>query len=312
MTALAPAPAASAPAPTPPSTLRRRIRRNPAPYLLALAGSAWLLILFVIPLISALAVSLMTGNPQEGYTFTWNWGVYGQLFGPEATTPYWLFLGRGIFYGVIATIVTILVGYPMAYFIAFRVRPEWKNALLLLVMLSFLVSFIIRTDMWAFLLSDQGPVLTVLRGAHLVGTDFHILGTDAAVIGGLAYNDLAFMVLPIYVALERIDPRLIEASADLYGKKSATFFHAILPLTRSGIFAGILLVFIDSAGDPVNPALLGGTHTYTIGQAIQDAYLTNQQYNVAAALSTVMMIALGVILFAYARIAGTDNIEDLV
>jgi spermidine/putrescine transport system permease protein len=310
MTALAQT--APAPAPTARPTLRRRFRRNPAPYLLALAGSAWLLVLFVIPLISGLAVSLMTGNPEDGYTFTWNWGIYGQLFGPGATTPYWLFLGRGIWYGAAATIVTILVGYPMAYYIAFRAKPAWKNGLLLLVMLSFLVSFVIRTDMWAFLLSDQGPILTVLRGLHLAGKDFHILGTDAAVIGGLAYNDLAFMVLPIYVALERIDPRLIEASADLYGKRSATFFRTVLPLTRSGIFAGILLVFIDSAGDPVSPSLLGGTHTYTIGQAIQDAYLTNQQYNVASALSTVMMIVLGVILFAYARIAGTDNIEDLV
>jgi spermidine/putrescine transport system permease protein len=312
MTALAPASAPASPASSAPRALRHRIRRNPAPYLLGLAGSAWLLILFVIPLISGLAVSLMSGNPQDGYTFTWNWGVYGQLFGPGATTPNWLFLGRGVWYGLAATIVTILIGYPMAYFIAFRVRPAWKNGLLLLVMLSFLVSFVIRTDMWAFLLSDQGPVLGILRGLHLAGKDFHILGTDAAVIGGLAYNDLAFMVLPIYVALERIDPRLIEASADLYGRKSATFFHTVLPLTRSGIFAGILLVFIDSAGDPVSPSLLGGTHTYTIGQAIQDAYLTNQQYNVAAALSTVMMIVLGVILFAYARIAGTDNIEDLV
>ncbi|WP_417561690.1 ABC transporter permease [Microbacterium sp.] len=310
MTAIATTPTGSPAAEKPP--LSTRIRRNPAPYLLALAGSAWLLVLFVIPLISGLAVSLMTGNPEDGYTFTWNFGVYGQLFGPAATTPYLLFLWRGVWYGLVATIVTIVIGYPMAYFIAFRVRPQWKNALLLLVMLSFLVSFIIRTDMWAFLLSDQGPILSGLRGLHLIGTDIHVLGTPAAVIGGLAYNDLAFMVLPIYVALERIDPRLIEASADLYGKKSATFFHTVLPLTRSGIFAGILLVFIDSAGDPVSPSLLGGTHTYTIGQAIQDAYLTNQQYNVAAALSTVLMIVLGVILFLYARIAGTDNIEDLV
>ncbi len=309
MTALATAPAA---APTAPPALRTRLRRNPAPYLLALAGGAWLLILFVIPLVSGLAVSLMTGNPQDGYAFTWNFGIYAQLFGPGASTPYLLFLGRGILYGAAATIVTILVGFPMAYYIAFRAKPQWKNALLLLVMLSFLVSFVIRTDMWAFLLSDQGPLLTVLRNLHLVDKQFHILGTDAAVIGGMAYNDLAFMVLPIYVALERIDPRLIEASADLYGTRRATFMHTVLPLTRSGIFAGILLVFIDSAGDPVSPSLLGGTHTYVIGQAIQDAFLTNQQYNVAAALSTVLMIVLGVILFAYARIAGTENIEDLV
>lgn len=312
MTTLAPPAPATAGAPAPESGLKNRIRRNPAPYLLMLAGSAWLIVLFIVPLISGLAVSLMTGNPQDGYTFTWNWSIYGQLFGPDASTNNWLFLGRAIWYGAAATIVTILIGYPMAYYIAFRVRPQFKNALLLLVMLSFLVSFVIRTDMWAFLLSDQGPVLAVLRNLHLVSKNFHILGTDAAVIGGLAYNEFAFMVLPIYVALERIDPRLIEASADLYGKKSATFFHTVLPLTRSGIFAGILLVFIAAAGDPVTPGLLGGTGTYTIGQAIQDAYLTNQQYNVAAALSTVLMIVLGVILFAYARIAGTDNIEDLV
>jgi spermidine/putrescine transport system permease protein len=290
---------------------RRSLLRHSTPYLLGLVGMAWLLILFVIPLVSGLAVSLMTGNPQEGYTFTWNWSVYSDIF-VNSDVPYLTFLIRGLLFAVAATLITIIVGFPLAYFIAFRVSPRWKNALLLLVMLSFFVSFVIRTDMWAFVLSDQGPVLTVLRDLHLASKDFHILGTSTAVIGGLAYNDLAFMVLPIYVALERIDPRLIEASADLYGNKTNTFTRTILPLTRSGIFAGVLLVFIDCAGDPVNASLLGGTHTYVIGQAIQDAYLTNQQYNVAAALSTVLMIALGLILFAYARIAGTDNIEDLV
>jgi ABC-type spermidine/putrescine transport system, permease component I len=311
MTTLAPPPTTGTSSGSAERSVRKRLSRHSAPYLLALAGGAWLLILFVIPLISGLAVSLMTGNPEKGYTFTWNWGIYAQVFG-RSDVPYLTFLLRGIWYGAAATVVTIIVGYPLAYYIAFRASPRWKNALLLLVMLSFLVSFVIRTDMWAFILSDQGPVMTVLRGLHLAGKDAHILGSSGAVIGGMAYNDLAFMVLPIYVALERIDPRLIEASADLYGTKRQTFLRTILPLTRSGIFAGILLVFIDSAGDPVNPSLLGGTHTYVIGQAIQDAYLTNQQYNVAAALSTVLMLVLGIILFAYARIAGTDNIEDLV
>jgi len=290
---------------------RSRFMKHSTPYLLSLAGGAWLLILFVIPLVSGLIVSLETGNPDTGYTFTWNWGVYSDIF-VNSNVSYLTFLIRGVLYGAGATVVTIIVGYPLAYYIAFRAPQRWKNALLLLVMLSFLVSFVIRTDMWAFILSDQGPVLTVLHNLHIVAKGTHILGTNAAVIGGLAYNDLAFMVLPIYVALERIDPRLIEASADLYANKRQSFIRTILPLTRSGIFAGVLLVFIDSAGDPVNASLLGGTHTYVIGQAIQDAYLTNQQYNVAAALSTVLMIVLGVILFAYARIAGTDNIEDLV
>jgi spermidine/putrescine transport system permease protein len=281
------------------------------PYLLSLAGGAWLILLFVIPLVSGLIVSLETGNPDSGYTFTWNWSVYSDLF-VNSDVPYLTFFLRSLAYGAAATILTIVIGYPVAYFIAFRVRDRWKNTLLLLVLVSFFVSFVIRTDMWAFLLADQGPVLTVLRDLHLASKDFHILGTTGAVIGGIVYNDLAFMVLPIYVALERVDARLLEAAGDLYANKRQVFLRTVLPLSRSGIFAGVLLVFIDAVGDPVNASLLGGTHTYMIGQAIQDAYLTNQQYNVAAALSTILMIVLGIILFAYARIAGTENIEDLV
>lgn len=282
------------------------------PYFLAIVGSAWMIVLFLIPLISSLSVSLMTGNVEQGYTLTWNFGIYAQLFGPHADVPYALFLWRGLWYGGLATIITIVVGYPMAYFVAFRVSARWKTALLSLVMISFLVSFIIRTDMWAFLLGGQGPILSFLRHLGLAGANAHVLGTPAAVIGGLAYNNLPFMVLPIYVALERIDPRLFEAASDLYGNPRAVFMKTTLPLSRSGIFSGILLVFIACVGDPVNAQLLGGKSTYLIGQAIQDTYLSQQTYNVAAALSTVLMIALGIILFAYARIFGTDNIEDLV
>jgi spermidine/putrescine transport system permease protein len=299
------------PSVSPDRARKRWFARHGTPYLLSLAGGAWLILLFVIPLISGLIVSLETGNPDDGYQFTWNWSIYRDLF-VNSDVPYLTFLLRSLAYGAAATILTILIGYPVAYWIAFRVNPRWKNTLLLLVLISFLVSFVIRTDMWAFLLADQGPVLTVLRDLHLVSKDFHILGTPGAVIGGIVYNDLAFMVLPIYVALERIDPRLLEASSDLYANRREVFLRTVLPLSRAGIFAGVLLVFIDAVGDPVNASLLGGTHTYMIGQAIQDAYLTNQQYNVAAALSTVLMVVLGIILFAYARIAGTDNIEDLI
>jgi len=301
----------TAPVIAPPGARKRWFAKHTTPYLLSLAGGAWLILLFVIPLVSGLVVSLETGNPDTGYTFSWNWSVYRDLF-VNSDVPYLTFFIRSLVYGGIATILTILIGYPVAYFIAFRVSERWKNTLLLLVLISFLVSFVIRTDMWAFVLADQGPVLTVLREWHLASKSFHILGTPGAVIGGIVYNDLAFMVLPIYVALERLDPRLLEASSDLYAGRSQVFLRTVLPLSRSGIFAGVLLVFIDAVGDPVNASLLGGTHTYMIGQAIQDAYLTNQQYNVAAALSTVLMIVLGLILFAYARIAGTENIEDLV
>jgi spermidine/putrescine transport system permease protein len=296
----------------PPAGARKRWwARRSIPYLLSLVGGAWLIVLFVVPLIAGLVVSIQTGNPNTGYQLTWNWAIYKSLF-VDSTIPYGTILLRSIWYGAAGTILTIVIGYPMAYYIAFRASAKWKNTLLLLVLVSFLVSFVIRTDMWAFLLADQGPVLTVLRELHLVSINFQILGTPGAVIGGITYNDLAFMVLPIYVALERIDVRLLEASNDLYANRQQAFLRTVLPLSRSGIFAGVLLVFIDAVGDPVNSSLLGGTHTYMIGQAIQDAYLTNQQYNVAAALSTVLMVVLGLILFVYARIAGTENIEDLV
>lgn len=313
MTAATPTLAPAAPKNSAPKdgARRRWWLRHSTPYLLSLVGGAWLILLFVIPLVSGLVVSLETGNPEDGYTFTWNWGIYGSLF-VNSDVSYITFFLRSLAYGASATILTILIGYPMAYYIAFRVSPRWKNTLLLLVLISFLVSFVIRTDMWAFLLADQGPVLTVLRDIHLASKSSHIIGTDGAVIGGIVYNDLAFMVLPIYVALERVDPSLLEASGDLYANRRQVFLRTVLPLSRSGIFAGVLLVFIDAVGDPVNASLLGGTHTYVIGEAIQDAYLTNQQYNVAAALSTILMIVLGIILFAYARIAGTENIEDLV
>lgn len=290
---------------------RRSFKRHSVPYWLSLAGSAWLILFFVVPLIQQLVVSLETGNPDKGYTLTWNWSIYKEIF-VGSDIPYGRILLRSLWYGFASTVLTILIGYPMAYFIAFRVRDRWKNPLLLLVLLSFLVSFVIRTDMWAFVLADQGPLLTWLRDAHLVSASFHIIGTPWAVIGGDTYNDLAFMVLPIYVALERIDGRMLEAAGDLYANRRQVFLRVVLPLSRAGIFAGVLLVFIDTVGDPVNAALLGGTGTYTIGQAIQDAYLTNQQFNLAAALSTVLMLVLGLVLFAYARIAGTENIEDLV
>jgi spermidine/putrescine transport system permease protein len=290
---------------------RRSRPTRTTPYLLAIVGVAWLGLFFVVPLISGLIVSLMSGNPQDGYTFTWDWGNYSSLF-VNAQTPYVEFFVRSLIYGAAATIVTIIVGYPVACFLAFRVSDRWKSALLLLVFISFLVSFVIRTDMWSFVLASDGPLLSVLRDLHLVSKNFQILGTSGAVIFGDAYNDLAFMVLPIYASLERIDPRLGEAASDLYAGRFRSFWHTTLPLSRGGIFAGVLLVFIDCVGDPVNSALLGGTNTYTIGQAIQDTYSGNQQYNIAAALSTVLMVVLGIILFAYARIAGTDDLEDLI
>lgn len=294
-----------------PHRARRWIESHSPPYLLGLAGGAWMLLFFLVPLVSGLIVSLETGNPVQGYNLTWNWHMYSSLF-VHSNIPYTTFFVRSFYYGIASTILCIVIAYPMAYFIAFRVSQRWKSSLLLLVLLSFFVSFVIRTDMWSFILADQGLVITALRKLHLVSKSFHILGTSGAVIGGDVYNNLAFMVLPIYVALERIDPRILEAARDLYANSSQVFRRVVMPLSRAGVFAGVLLVFITAVGDPVNSALLGGVNTYTIGQAIQDAYLNNQQFNVAAALSTVLMVLLGVVMFVYARVLGTENIENLV
>ncbi len=295
-----------------------RFRRSYPPYALGIIGAVWLILFFLIPILSGLLVSLMTGNATQGYSLTWNWGVYADIF-TGGGSNYGFALGRSFFYGAIATVLTIAIGYPVAYYIALRVSPRWKSPLLALVMVTFLVSFVIRTRMWVFILGNDGPVIETLAALHLVDQNFSILHTPGAVIFGQTYNDLAYMVLPIYVALERIDPRLFEATEDLYGSKRAVFFKTILPLSRSGIFSGILIVFIDTVGDPVNSALLGGgpgtnfwNGTFNFGQGIQNAYLATQQYNVAAALSTVLMLCLGIVLFAYARIFGTQNIEDLV
>lgn len=287
------------------------IRRHSPPYWLSLIGGGWMLAFFLIPLVSGLIVSLETGNPLTGYHLTWNWAIYKQLF-VHSDIPYTTFFLRSLYYGAATTVLSIVISYPMAYYIAFKVKERWKSPLLFLVLLSFFVSFVIRTDMWAFILSNQGIVITALRDLHLVGKNFHILGTSNAVIGGDVYNNLAFMVLPIYVALERIDGRILEAARDLYSNGRQVFLRVVLPLSRAGIFAGVLLVFITTVGDPVVSSLLGGVGTYTIGQAIQDSYLTNQQFNVAAALSTALMVVLGLIMFIYAKVFGTQNIENLV
>ncbi len=171
------------------------LRRHSPPYWLSLVGGGWMLLFFLIPLASGLIVSLETGNPVSGYTLTWNWHIYSQLF-VHSDIPYTTFFIRSLCYGVATTILSILIAYPMAYFIAFRVSVRWKSPLILLVLLSFFVSFVIRTDMWSFVLAQQGFVITTLHKLHIVSSNFHILGTSNAVIGGDIYNNLPFMVLP--------------------------------------------------------------------------------------------------------------------
>ncbi|MGH2926551.1 MAG: ABC transporter permease [Solirubrobacterales bacterium] len=283
-----------------------RLRRGAVPYLLGLPAGAWLAIFFVVPLIAILSVSLMTGNPVDGFKLTWNFSVY-----PNVINSYSTQFGRSFLYGAISTVISLVVMYPVAYWIAFR-GGRYKSTLLFLVLLPFFVSFVIRILSWQFILADQGIVLGTLKNLHLVPESLHVLSTPAAVIAGLTYDALPFMALPLYVALENIDRSLVEAGADLYASPTQRFLRVILPLSAPGIYAGILLVAITNIGDYVSAAILGGPNTTMIGNIIQTQYVQNSNYPVASALALILMAALLAGMYLYARAFGTRTIQEYV
>jgi len=279
-----------------------RVKQKIAPYLLVLPGGIWLLIFFAVPMFTMLSLSLQEGDIVHGYRFTGHWQTY-----TEAISAYQTQLVRSLIYGVIATILLIAIAFPVAYWIAFyggRRKPTY----LFLVLLPFFVSFVLRTISWKQILTDEGPLLQPLRDAGLISQAFHILGTPYAVILGLVYNFLPFMVLPIYVALERIDPRVVEAARDLYANPATTFRRVIFPLALPGVFAGVLMTFIPASSDFVNSEVLGSSDTTMIGQVIQTQFLENSDYPTASALSFVLMAVLLVGVFSYARILGTEDV----
>jgi len=276
-----------------------------APYFLVLPGWLWLVLFFVIPTFVMLSVSTQTGDIVSGFKQTFHLRNY-----IDGWNLYHVQFVRSIVYGLIATLLCLVIAYPVAYWIAFRGGAH-KSSLLFLLLLPFFVSFVIRTYSWNFILADNGMVLSPLKSWHLVGQDFHILATSVAVVGGLTYNFLPFMVLPIYVALERVDPALLEASADLYASKTAAFTKVVLPLSMPGVFAGVLLTFVPAASDYVNSSILGGTRNTMIGNVIQTEYFVNLNYPTASALSFILMAALLVGVFAYARALGTADVLDM-
>jgi spermidine/putrescine transport system permease protein len=284
---------------------RRRIGARLAPYWLVLPGWLWLALFFVIPTFVMLSMSTQTGNIVSGFRQTFDWGNYSQ-----AWSNYHVQFIRSVEYALIATGLCLAIAYPVAYWIAFRGGAH-KSSLLFLILLPFFVSFVIRTQSWNFMLSDNGIVLSPLKSAGILPQDFHILATATAVVGGLTYNFLPFMVLPIYVALERIEPALLEAAADLYGSKRATLAKVVFPLSMPGVFAGVLLTFVPAASDYVNAAILGGAQTTMIGNIIQTEYFTNLDYPTAAALSFLLMAGLLVGVFAYARALGASNALEM-
>ena len=271
-------------------------RRNPiAPYLLIAPGVVWLVVFFVVPLITLAHTSL------GGEGVPW-WDGYRRAF-----TDYGGFMLRSFKFSLFATLVAIALGYPLAYVIAFR-SGRLKNFLLGLVILPFFTTFLVRTFAWKTILNDAGPVVSLLQWLHFLGPDGRLLNTNWAVVGGLTYNFLPFMILPIYVSLEKIDRRLVEAAQDLYCSPVRAFGKVVFPLSLPGVFAGSLLTFIPASGDFINAELLGSPNQRMIGTVIQGQFLRVHDYPLAASLSFVLMAIITIGVVAYARVLGTEDL----
>src|ERR671931_2784674 len=279
-------------------------RRQLMPWIFLGPGLAWLVIFFAIPLVNQLNVSLQSGDPETGYVFNWAFSTYS-----DAISDYSQQFLRSIGYAASATVLDFVIAFPLAYFIAFK-AGRWKNFMLLLIVLPFFVSFVLRTVSWQLILADNGFVVDSLKSVGLVADDGRLLATRTAVIAGITYNFLPFMVLPLYVSLEKIDRRLIEAATDLYASRATAFRKVTLPLALPGIFAGSLLTFIPASGDFINAALLGTPRQFMIGNVIQSKFLTILDYPTAAALSFLLMAFILVGIFIYARALGTRSLTE--
>jgi spermidine/putrescine transport system permease protein len=294
--------AAAPPAPAQRPKLRQRFNRA-VPWLLLAPGLLWLLLFYVLPVIQMFTYSISTGSIETGFTMTLSADAY-----VEALTRFGKQFFNSILYGGLATLFAFLIGFPVAYSIAFR-GGRYKNLILFLVIAPFFTSFLIRTISWKILLGDEGPILGPLK--HSLGIlpgGFSLLGTPVAQTAGLTYNFLPFMILPLYVALEKIDPRLIEAAADLYAGRWEAFRRVTFPLALPGVFAGSLLTFIPAMGDYINAELLGNPQTRMIGNVIQNRLLVQNDYPVGSALSFILMAAILVAVAIYARALGTEQL----
>ena len=278
-------------------------RRWLTPYLLLAPGLAWLALFFVVPLGFLGHQSLEVQNPIDfTYTFKWAWHNYS-----DAITTFHAQLVRSLVFAAIATAIALLISYPLAYWIAFR-GGRWKNVLLLFIIGPFFVTYLIRTLAWETILSDQGVVVRILKDIGVLGPDGRLLATSVAVVAGITYNFLPFMALPLYVSLEQVDTRLIEAAEDLYASKATAFRRVTLPLSMPGVVAGTLLTFIPAAGDFINAQLLGTPDQYMIGNVINSRFNELQNYPAAAAISLILIAAILALVAIYTRAVGTERL----
>jgi spermidine/putrescine transport system permease protein len=280
-----------------------RTRRKLFPYILLLPGLAWLFAFFLVPVLTQSYVSLETGNLEQGYQFNWAWHTYS-----DALSDYGEQFGRSFGYAAAATVFALIISFPLAYYIAFKSRR--KNLLLLLIILPFFTSYLVRTIAWKTILADDSFVVDTLQSLGILSADGRLDATRTAVIAGITYNFLPFMALPLYVSLEKIDRRLIEAATDLYASRWTAFRKVTVPLALPGIFAGSLLTFIPAVGDFINAQLLGTSRQYMIGNVIQSKFNVTADYPTAAALSFMLMAVILVAVFTYAKLLGTRNLTE--
>ncbi|HEV2347282.1 MAG TPA: ABC transporter permease [Actinocrinis sp.] len=301
-----------APAPRPAANSEpRRKKRNRLPYLLLAPTLLWLIVFFIVPIFTSVSASVQEGSLDEGFTLTWRWANYADGWSQYATQ-----FGRSFLFAFLCTVFCLLLGYPLAYFIAFK-AGRWKSLLMALVIVPSFTSFLIRTIAWETILSDNGTVVRILRDVGalnvtsalgLTASD-HVLASPGAVVFGMVYNFLPFTVLPLYTSLEKIDPRLHEAGADLYCSPWKTWRRVTLPLSMPGVVGGTLLTFIPAVGDYINAQLLGNPNTKVIGQIIEDEFLHDSTgYPIASAMSVILMAVTLIVVLSYVRKAGTEDL----
>ncbi len=275
------------------------------PYLLMLPGLLWLAVFFIYPLINLAETSTKTrAESQETGAFVQTYRFANYI---DAFVEYQDQFIRSFTYALMATLLALAISYPLAYAIAFK-AGRYKNILLILVIAPFFTSFLLRTIAWKQILGAEGPVIYILRSLHLIGPGTTITASSFAVVMGLTYNFLPFMTLPIYASLDRIDPRLLEASGDLYSNGLTTFRKVTVPLSMPGVVAGTLLTFIPAAGDYINAAILGNPTTKMIGNVIDSRFFRIVDYPTAASLSFTLMAAILLMVVIYIRRSGTDEL----
>jgi spermidine/putrescine transport system permease protein len=279
-------------------------RKSRVAYWLLIPGLAWLAFFFVVPLVTLFMTSLQTESTTSPGKYVPGFQLSNYT---DAISEYWPQFLRSFLYAGLATGFALLIAYPLAYFIAFK-AGNWRSLMLVLVVAPSFASFLLRTYAWKTILADDGAVTSTLNSMHLL-PDGRILNTGIAVVAGLTYNFLPFMVLPLYAALDKVDYRLIEAGNDLYGSPQQVFRKVTWPLSMPGVVAGTLLTFIPAAGDFINAELLGSTKDKMIGNVIQTNFIEFRDYPTASALSFALMAVILVMVLSYIRRSGT---EDLV